>query len=761
MTTINYYSELITAQKKLVRDDKISVIKDIPSARIAEVATYYLSKSIISAKSGLISTSTTTSICCSIGDALASYLEPASKFRLGYTSIYPLIKEGVIESTNKYEKREKNDRSKMFKNYHLIKSNSIKFQKDPSKIIRIKDQEFIKDLISYAPDHSYVKPEAEMFRSAPQDWNGFYNSQLGKLINHCNKDVESMFNEFEHKRLFETINKLQSTALEVNSKVLRVVINKEDVLYDHTFDDENQIYRLGNENVSKKSLSGKLKDIDETINQAIKAEGAPFFPAVKPEFRGRLNYCLPYLNYGGGDLAKGLIRSAKGAKLGVNGWDSLLISAMNHLGYDKYSRDAKLEKADESLDDIIQIGSNPYKFDDWMSADKPVQYLAHCIEIADAVKSGDEYNFVSKVLTGVDQATSGPAHIGTATQDYNTLFYTNLISGKDRQDLYLAVGQSAKFIIDETISAFEGEYSDPNDSIFKQALWYARNEDDAVKVAMDAFRRVLEDDPKFLRSVSKRPVMIIGYSAEEWCVAEAIWDDYHAQHEWMNPAFCKKLADIICKAYGDVLPACKQFMQGMKKLAGMIHETGEHLFIKSRWDNFPLMHNYFAPKQLDVRVPDLNNKSGKSDYSIRYFSDKVSYTDSVSGIAPNLIHGLGDALLLRKTVHDFQHPIVINHDGFYCLAAHYDELLSQLRINQTLMATEFNIIDTIVDNYKHLQVSEYEVTKNITKTGKNAGKSYTTRKKIGSHQFTVDDLDIKINDIHPDFDPLNNEFCFS
>ena len=733
MTPINRYAELITAQKKLIRKESIKFVRDIPSLELAQIGAYHLAQHLVYTEAGFAASGTTTNIVCDIADSIKPGLDGETKFLLGWNAcILPLIKAGIVESTNRYEIKAKSDRSKEFQMYHKVVSRSKSKNKSPNKVIVVLDEEFIIRLTLLIPEASVIKPEATLFRSPPQHWQGFYNSDLGKLINHCNKNVIGCFSWAKNERLFQTINKIQDVSLSVNSDVLRVVIELKDQVYPHKFDDKKKIYTIGKDKLSKKALIGKLREIDGTINQAIIAEGSPFYSAIKPEYRGRLNYCLPYLNYGGSDIAKGLIRSTVGKALGVKGWDILMISTINHLGEDKLSRVEKLELADTMLDDFIRIGSNPYKNKEWMKADKPVQFLAHVMEIAKAVNDTEagliesEYDFISHIFCGVDQATSGPAHIGTATQDPSTLLYTNLLKDKDRQDLYLSVGRVVRRKIKAMIQDVSSEVVMPDDlDAFYKALWYSKNRDEVINECIAKFYAIIEED-KILRKFNKRSNMIIGHSAEEWCIAGAIWDDFHAEYEWMTPPFCKALADVIYDSYGEVLPACKEFMVAMKKLASIVHKKSEQLYIESQWDNFPLMQNYYTRDKIDVEVRDPNNKSGWSTYVVEQYTDKHNYNDSASGIAPNIIHGLGDAVLLRKTVHDFDHPIAVNHDGVYCLAADYDELSSILRINQTLMANEFNIINQIAKFYPE-----------------------------------VNDLAITVNDVHPEFDPINNEFCFA
>ena len=772
MTTINQYAEMITAQKKLIKDKNVKAIVDlIPSIELAEKGVTYLNLAVTKTKEGYIHASTTTSLCCDLADNIGGKnLDATTKFRLGYSIIYPLIKKNKISSDNKYDAIEKNDRSKLFSKYHYLKSGSKGKSKVANKVIRVVDEAFIDDLLTYGKDISKIKPEAAIFTTPPEDWDGFYNNDLGDLINHCNRKVRRMFRRDKHQKLWTVLNKLQHNGMDVNSPVLRAVLAKEDDLYGYSINDEAREYIYKDENVSKKSLEGKLRMNDLIINNAIQAEGRTFYSGVKPESRGRLNYCLPGLNPSGPDLGKGLIRHPEGKVLGVKGWNALCISTINHFGDDKLSKDAKLDKFWDIYEDIMLIGENPIKNDAWMKWDNPVQGLAHCIEIYNAVMSGDEYGFVSKIYTGADASSSGPMLMGLSAQDYETMLCTNNIKGQDRQDIYLKVGFVVKRILNSVLDLPNEALGEPEmDNLFQEALWLVRNERDVIGNSLVIFNKLIEDD-KVLRSWMKTPVMIIGYSAEEWCIAEAIWDEFYAKMPWLTPPFCKYLADVIYESYGKALPSCIQFMEGSKKLAGWIHSTDKHLLVNTQWDHFPLMHNYFVKESVDVTVPDKNNKSGQATYVVENHTNKLSYSDSVSGIGANLIHGCGDAVLLRKTVYDLDFPMLVNHDGFYCLAADYDEMVETLQINTELMATEYNLITNLMDQYSELEVeSKIKIERIVKKIDSpNYGKKYISYSKAKDSdgktiksKATTEMMGIKINTLHPDFQPINNEFNYA
>ena len=756
------FEELLAKQIRLSRSEDLQFLKELDVEDLAQRAIYFI-------KDGIEKQLPVSTICCAIGVSVDSKAGDVEQFKIGYLLSYPLVKSDKLSFDNQYQRQAKNERAKLFTQYKQLKSNQSFKKKDMAKVIRVLDSEFISNLFLNVPLIENIKPEASVQIDMPEDWTGYHHPKFGKFINHCNPAVKSMLNPQYCPKVFDVVNKLQKVELAINDEVLWTVIHHEKALYKIQEDDANKIYTLNGDELTKESLSGKKTEISRTIEEALKVQDTPFYIVVKPEFRGRLNYCSSYLNPSGSDLAKGIIKSAVGKRLGQRGWNALLTSAANHWGggasvaSDKLPREAKIDLMEDMLDDIVECGSNPRKHTLWMKADKPVQFLAHAIDIAKAVNSGNEWDYVSDIFCGQDASTSGPMIMGLSTQDYNTMLLTNNIVGKDRNDIYLAVGKRVR----EKLLKMQDELGSLNDlegsdslELFEQALFLKRNEEAVIESSVGLFLELFGED-KILRKWVKRPVMIVGYSAEEWCIAEALWDDFHAGCPWLTPPACKFLADLIYASYGEILPACMQVMEGLKKFSTWVHDSEEHFFINSVWDNFPFMQNYLKMETVDVKVSDKNKDNGKSWYSIQFQTDKLDYHASKSGLAPNKIHN-GDSVLLRRVVYYFEGPMVVNHDGFYCLAADFDEMGYLLRETTDLMADQYNILNNLINQYSDLVVEEKIREERVAKSGANEGKKYFVYKKTGNLiEPTLENLGIKMNDRHKDFAPKLCEFNYA
>ena len=110
------------------------------------------------------------------------------------------------------------------------------------------------------------------------------------------------------------------------------------------------------------------------------------------DFRGRVYPIAPYLNRMGADLARSLLVFAEGKPSGEKGLQWLNLLAVNLTGLKKREPvQARLDFAEEILDDILDSANDPMggrKW--WLESEEPWQTLGVCLEIRDALDSGDQ-----------------------------------------------------------------------------------------------------------------------------------------------------------------------------------------------------------------------------------------------------------------------------------------------------------------------------------------------------------------------------------
>lgn len=116
------------------------------------------------------------------------------------------------------------------------------------------------------------------------------------------------------------------------------------------------------------------------------------------DFRGRAYPMHPNLNHLGSDMCRGVLEFAKGRPLGETGLRWLKIHLANLYGgsISKLSFDARVAHVDTHMDDVFDSAENPMNGNRWwLKAEDPFQFLAACIDIRNAVKSGNPKTYNS------------------------------------------------------------------------------------------------------------------------------------------------------------------------------------------------------------------------------------------------------------------------------------------------------------------------------------------------------------------------------
>ena len=161
------------------------------------------------------------------------------------------------------------------------------------------------------------------------------------------------------------------------------------------------------------------------------------------DFRGRVYPLTPYFNHMGADITRSLLVFAEGKKLGPRGLYWLKLHAINLTGVMKRdSVEDRIRHADEILDDIIDSARNPFEGKRWwLQSDDPWQTLATCIEIKNAVDSGDPENFVSHLPIHQDGSCNGLQHYAALGRDALGAGAVNLLPAERPQDIYSEVAE--------------------------------------------------------------------------------------------------------------------------------------------------------------------------------------------------------------------------------------------------------------------------------------------------------------------------------
>ncbi|KAF2494210.1 DNA/RNA polymerase [Lophium mytilinum] len=166
------------------------------------------------------------------------------------------------------------------------------------------------------------------------------------------------------------------------------------------------------------------------------------------DFRGRAYPIPPTLNHMGADLARGLLKFAKGKELGSVGLKWLKIHLANLYGFDKASLLEREEFTMENLNHIYDSATNPLSGARWwLKAEDPWQCLACCFELKNALDSPDPARYVSSFPVHQDGTCNGLQHYAALGGDENGATQVNLEPSDRPQDIYTGVAELVKTAI--------------------------------------------------------------------------------------------------------------------------------------------------------------------------------------------------------------------------------------------------------------------------------------------------------------------------
>jgi DNA-directed RNA polymerase len=379
---------------------------------------------------------------------------------------------------------------------------------------------------------------------------------------------------------------------------------------------------------------------------------AIYFP-YQLDFRGRI-YAIPSLvNPQADDLGRGLLEFADGKPLGPEGWKWLAIHIANLFGVDKVSYDDRLQWTLDNSDALLDSGLRPLDGEQfWTTADGGAnawQALAACREWAGYIMQGEDY--VSHLPIGMDGSCSGLQHFSALLKDSQGGAAVNLVPGEKPADIYTTV---ANKVIERLETLSEPE-----------ALAWR----DKVK-----------------RSIVKQPAMTYAYSVTRVGIRDQIQAALRkedATGQYLDGLSYYKaasfLAPLVLEAIEDTVIAAAGAMKWLQEMSRVVSDHN----IPIQWTSpagLPVVQRRMkrSSKQHPVWV-----EGRRVQLRLHEDTDKIDGRGQSSSIAPNFVHSL-DSAHLMKTVnalvetHGFQHFAMI-HDSFGVHACDVEDLHQTLR----------------------------------------------------------------------------------
>lgn len=393
------------------------------------------------------------------------------------------------------------------------------------------------------------------------------------------------------------------------------------------------------------------------------------------DFRGRKYVQTTGVSPQGSDLQKALLEFGEGKPLHTKeARDWFCITGANRWGYDKASLSDRVKWVEEHREQILSFAADPVNNDEWKSADKPLQFLAWCLEYEQWQVFGDR--FLSRVAVGMDGSCNGLQNFSAMLRDSAGGKATNLIPAPLPNDIY-------QMVADLVTKLLEAE------------------EDDE-----EGFRRLWLDHG-LTRSLVKRSVMTLPYGSRQSSWADFIVSDYLKADKF--PGLDKRLYDKAARflskrlgvAIADTVVAAADAMTWLQKASTAILREG---YDRIKWitpSGFPVTQVYWETEEHRINT----KLCGNAKLSIRRSTDAVKKSRHRNGIAPNFVHSLDAShltLVVNRARAEGIDAFAMIHDDYGTHAADTGRLYEIIREVFVDMYTRHDVLEAFRAAYGFL-----------------------------------------------------------
>lgn len=314
----------------------------------------------------------------------------------------------------------------------------------------------------------------------PIDWTawdngGFHTPKMRRALPYCVKapnTCRALLREHTMPKVLKAINALQNTAWQVNGRMLDVMLEiaKDDDCGEimttrelakpvrPEWFDEKRTAEMNTQEAAEFIAWKRETAAWHTARKLAAAKRGRFYTATRAaqeyreypaiyfvhfaDSRGRL-YPLTYgVSPQGSDMQKALLQFAVGKPLHTpDAVDWFLINGANRWGFDKAKlRDRAVWHRDK-VELLLSFANDPINNRGWEEADKPLQFLAWCMEYA--AWRADPHDFVSHQPVGMDGSCNGLQNFSAMLRDEVGGKATNLTNNEVMQDIYKQVADKA------------------------------------------------------------------------------------------------------------------------------------------------------------------------------------------------------------------------------------------------------------------------------------------------------------------------------
>ena len=604
-------------------------------------------------------------------------------------------------------------------------------------VVEVLKDDVITDFWSKIPRGMISKtPAAEPY----EDWTSSRHSSGQSLVKTGDKEVLSSLTPTTHPIVYNCVNKAQRVGWNINNQVLSLV----GWALKNRVDAFAEIWEQRN----KDARATKLREAQAIKGMADKLKGTTFYHLYYYDFRGRKYPTTAYLHEQGSDLSRGLLLRQDVKPVGREGFFWLMVSLASNWGgdsgredglkTDKISIKERHEWALANEDVFLSYAENPKTEMDWMSADKPWQFIAACLELKKlrewqylSARGFECYDYPSGLEVYIDGSNNGSQHLTALTRDEITAPHVNLVPQVRMGDLYRYVADSLWKHIDETLlthdEASKLEAAGLVDDIISlkeevNRLDYEDPQRTELITKLQSLRLIANDlgdlpplvywsrfkDQKSRRKIVKRNTMTLPYGGTPYGLGQQQIDDAKKhgidkllvmEHKW--GAFLGRLIFNDCKIS---LERPMRLLQIFEAAGAKAESEGRFLKWKLPITNFPVTQHYTegTVKKLWIQYGPKIGEHATTKHDVNELQIAVCFIEDTKpskgkqsqGASPNVIHSL-DAAHLMLVVDAADFPVTTIHDSYGCLLADMPELFKIVR-TQFLRLYQHNPIDQIM-----------------------------------------------------------------
>jgi DNA-directed RNA polymerase len=394
-------------------------------------------------------------------------------------------------------------------------------------------------------------------------------------------------------------------------------------------------------------LAEKFQDFD-----------AIYFPHAL-DWRGRMYPVPAHLNPQVEDSGKALLEFANGCALGDEGAFWLAVHGANSYGVDKVPFDKRVAWVEQNQDAILDSALRPLdgaRF--WTEADDPYTFLAFCKEwaglMSHVARGETQETFVSHLPVSWDGSCNGLQNFSAMLRDPIGGAATNLVPSDIPADIYQRVADVASKQVEK--DAARGEVN--------ATYWLG----------------------KVTRKIAKRPTMTLPYGSGRYGFRDQLREELDKLRLDNNKPYIEGdeflcslyMANVLYDSLGQVVVAARQAMDWLQEVSQVAAKENLPL-----WWTTPaglrVMQDY--KETVGMRITCF--LSGKRvDMTLQVDSTKLDTRKQAQGIAPNFVHSLDAAHLMRTVVKCLDAGITsfaMVHDSYGTHAGNAGALRDMLR----------------------------------------------------------------------------------